>query len=298
MDVAVAVSRTGGVARSSELREFGCSKSSIATAVAHGSVVRIRRGWFALPGLPDLIMRAHRVGGRPACASVADSAGLWMLTRPVLHVEVARADSRFRLQHDANVARGASVRNDVVLHWTDRDTSTQRLGQPLPTALRQMLTCADELEAVCAVDSAIHRGLVTRALVAIGCTPAAMRVLELCDERAESGTESVFRLRAAAAGFAFRVQVPVPGGRTDFLFGERLMVEVDGSEHHSGHAEFVADRERDAWHAAIGYYVVRLTYAQVVHRWHEVESLLTLLLARGEQLWPSRIRNSGSIAGS
>jgi very-short-patch-repair endonuclease len=68
------------------------------------------------------------------------------------------------------------------------------------------------------------------------------------------------------------------------------MVEVDGSEFHSGHAAFLADRERDAWHAAIGFRVVRLTYAQVVHRWHEVHDLLRLLHRRGEHLDRAGIR--------
>lgn len=84
----------------------------------------------------------------------------------------------------------------------------------------------------------------------------------------------------------------------DFLFGDRLIVEVDGSEFHSGHAAFVSDRERDAWHTAIGFKVVRLTYEQVVHRWEEVESLLRMLHARRAHLHASRFRKSGRHAAS
>ena len=98
------------------------------------------------------------------------------------------------------------------------------------------------------------------------------------------------------AGYRFRTQVVIPGGRVDFLFGDRLVVEVDGSEFHSGHDAFVADRERDAWHTAIGYGVVRFTYGQVVHRWEEVESVLRLLHARGEHLARARMRTSGRHA--
>ena len=125
-------------------------------------------------------------------------------------------------------------------------------------------------------------------------TAMAPRILRLCDGSAESGVETIFRLRASESGFRFRTQVRLTGSRVDFLFGDRLIVEVDGSEHHAGHDAFVSDRERDAWHAASGYYVVRLTYDQVVHRWHEVESLLRILHARGEHRSRSRIRNLDS----
>lgn len=291
MDVGAAVSRMGGIARTRELTELGVGKRAIASAVADGRFARIRIGHLALPGLSETVIRSHRVGGRPACATVAASHGLWMLNEPLLHIEVDRNDSRFRSQLDPRVAVPIRERHDVVLHWVTGTSGGDRLGQPLAAALRQMATCLPELDAVCAIDSALQERSVTRAQLAEGAGPAARRVFALCDGRAESGTESVFRLRAFAAGFVFRSQVEVPGGRVDFLFGERLIVEVDGSEFHSGHEAFVADRERDAWHVAIGYFVVRLTYAQVVHRWHEVESLLRLLHARGEQFWPPRIRN-------
>jgi very-short-patch-repair endonuclease len=146
-----------------------------------------------------------------------------------------------------------------------------------------MATCLPALEVLCSVDSALNRELVT--LPQLRRLPGERwhRILDQADERAESGTETIFRFRARAAGYRPRTQVPVPGARIDFLLGERLVVEVDGSEFHSGREEFLRDRERDAWLAALGFYVVRLTYAQVVHRWHEVESLLRILHARGEQ---------------
>jgi very-short-patch-repair endonuclease len=68
---------------------------------------------------------------------------------------------------------------------------------------------------------------------------------------------------------------------------------VDGAEHHAGTDAFRRDRERDAWHAALGYRPMRFTYDQVVNRWAEVESVLRLLLQRGEHLDRSRIRRSG-----
>lgn len=158
-------------------------------------------------------------------------------------------------------------------------------------ALDEVANCLPRLDAVCVIDSALHSGMVSIGDLRSRATGRSAKLLARCSASAESGTESVFRVRALDAGFSVRSQVELPGSRVDFLFGERLIVEVDGSEHHAGPEAFRSDRERDAWHAALGYYVVRLTYAQVVSRWHEVESLLYLLHGRGEHLWPARMRN-------
>ncbi len=171
------------------------------------------------------------------------------------------------------------------------------MGQPLDLALAHMVACLSELEAVCAIDSALQSGATTLARIAQHLSSRARPLLLLCDSRAESGVETVFRLRAQRSGFEFRVQQPLPGGRVDFVIGERLLIEVDGSEHHSGHHEFVRDRERDALHKALGYSVIRFTYDQVINRWHEVESVLSLMLGRGEHFWPPRIRRSARHAG-
>jgi very-short-patch-repair endonuclease len=280
--VAAGVRALGGVARTRELRARGFRQSDIAAAVARGEIIRLRIGWFGLPGLDPVVVSAHRAGGPPVCATVAAMRGLWMLNDPSLHIAVRGRESRTA----SRVAR----RGDLVLHWMPGDPPTP--VQPLLPALRMVASCLPPLEAVCVLDSALHRRMVTPAQLSDGASGPARKVLALCDGRAESGVESIFRIRASRAGYAFRTQVVISGGRVDFLFGDRLVVEVDGDEFHSGHEAFVADRERDAWHSAIGFYVVRLTYAQVVHRWHEVEALLKLLHTRGEHLGPARIRRT------
>ena len=281
-----ALTRLGGIARTRELTAAGVTRARLAYAVATGRIQRIRIGWYGRLDLPDHVVRAHRVGGRPACASVAEAAGLWMLRAPGLHIEVGAHDSRFRSQEDPNMASPVRTRDDVVLHWPREPRGRGRLGQPLADALVEMAGCLDPLAAICAIDSALHQRKVTPEQLRVRARGAARALLERCDARAESGTETVFRLRARAAGFAFRIQVELPAARADFLFGDRLIVEVDGSEHHAGRDAFVRDRERDAWLAALGYRTVRFTYDQVVRRWHEVESVLRLLLARGEHRTP------------
>jgi very-short-patch-repair endonuclease len=233
----------------------------------------LRIGWLGLPGLSPDVVAAHRAGGRPACASIASAHGLWMPSDHGLHVEVPR---------HTGLAAVRDRQHGVVVHWAGTSQLQPREGQHLDQALALMASCLPALEVLCSVDSALNRKLVGMAQLRRLPGERWHRILDRADEHAESGVETIFRIRARAAGFQLRSQVPVPGARIDFLFGERLVVETDGSEFHSGHDEFVRDRERDAWLAALGYYVVRLTYAQVVHRWHEVESLLRILHARGE----------------
>ena len=51
----------------------------------------------------------------------------------------------------------------------------------------------------------------------------------------------------------------------DFLWREhRLVVEIDGYAHHSDRESFEADRARDAWLAAQGLTVIRVTWRQLV----------------------------------
>lgn len=245
-----------------------------------GRLERLRVGWFALPASPQAVKDAHRVGGRPACVTVADLHGLWLLDRRGLHVEVTDTQSRLR----------SPAGTDLRLHWTEHPDGSERRGQPLVTALAQMSTCLSRLEVISAIDSALHRRLVSVAQLSRAMGSARNATLGACDGRAESGVESIFRVRASEAGYVFRTQVPTGGWRLDFLFGDRLAVEVDGSEFHSGHEAFVRDRERDAWHAAVGYHVLRFTYDQVIYRWHEVASVLQLMHSRGEHLGRSRIR--------
>lgn len=273
MDPAVVAARAGGIIRTGELRSQGCTPAQLARAIERGELQRLRIGWLGLPGLSPDVVAAHRAGGRPACATVASAHGLWMLSDPGLHVEVPR---------HTGLAAVRDRQPGTTVHWAGTSQLEPRGGQLLEEALALMASCLPALEALCSVDSALNRELVT--LPQLRRLPGERwhRVLDQADERAESGTETIFRIRARAAGYRLRTQVPVPGGRIDFLLGERLVVETDGSEFHSGHEAFLRDRERDAWLAALGYYVVRLTYAQVVHRWHEVDSLLRILHARGE----------------
>lgn len=53
------------------------------------------------------------------------------------------------------------------------------------------------------------------------------------------------RLRLRRKGLDVTVQAHVAGlGHVDLLVGNRLVVEVDSREHHTGHDNYVEDRRR------------------------------------------------------
>lgn len=110
--------------------------------------------------------------------------------------------------------------------------------------------------------------------------PPAARAL--CDEAvpwSDSGLESFVVPRLAWLKLPITPQVWIAGHQVDFLIGDRLVFQIDGG-HHVG-----AQRSQDVAHDAelmlLGYHVVRVTYALVMERWHEVQAQLMMAVAQG-----------------
>jgi very-short-patch-repair endonuclease len=68
------------------------------------------------------------------------------------------------------------------------------------------------------------------------------------------------------------------------LVGERLVVQIDGFEHHSSSAQRTKDVRFDAELVLAGFTVLRFTYAQVVHDWDHVERTVARAIAAGAHL--------------
>ncbi len=150
-------------------------------------------------------------------------------------------------------------------------------------ALGQMLRCASDLEVIVAADSALNLKLTTpRELErAFANSRRARRILSRVDARAESGIESIVRVRLRARGVRLRTQVQIRGvGRVDLLIGDRLVVELDGRQWHDRASTFESDRKRDAGLVVRGYLVMRLSYNRVMAEWDAVEQELLSLIRR------------------
>lgn len=152
------------------------------------------------------------------------------------------------------------------------------------TAFRCVLRCGSDEDIIVIADSLLHRRDATRDALErwMRDAPARVRALLASVDVAESGLESIVRVRLRACGIRVRTQVWIGRRRVDLLIGDRLVVECDGAEHHAAWEAHAADRARDRALVAAGYVVVRVTYRQVIDEWDAVlQDLLAVVRRRG-----------------
>lgn len=180
-------------------------------------------------------------------------------------------------------------RDDVVLHAS---------GMRVTTAVRTLRDLAavvapDAL--VCAVDHALHAGLVTaqalagEALRARGSrqAPAFRLALEQSDAGAESPAETLARLllRPHLPGLRTQVRVLQAWGeviaRFDLADEELLLaVEADGKRGHAGRQMVARDRRRDRRTEALGWHTERVTWFELRRQQSAVVRRVTALALR------------------
>ncbi|MEP6843832.1 MAG: DUF559 domain-containing protein, partial [Pseudolysinimonas sp.] len=251
-----------------------------------GRIIRVRQGWYARPGTHPKLLSAARVGGALTCSSALALAGFWVVSDGRLHVGVEANDCQLRSPHDARTQ--LQPVHPVTVHWrsTDGTAGQSRLIADPTTALADLANCTTPELLTAAADSVLHHQPAllgeVRHLAGTLWTAAQAALLD-ADGICESGTETLFWLRMRHLHPHPRRQVAIRGvGRVDFLFGTRLVVEVDGEEFHAGSTEFEADRRRDAGLSARGYRVLRFSYQQVMDRWPEVHAAVVAALLRGD----------------
>jgi very-short-patch-repair endonuclease len=289
--VAAALSTMGGVAARPDLLARGFTGRQLGHAVSTGAVIRPRQGWYGLPSTPDVLIRAVRVGGRLCCVSAAAHLGLWVPDASLLHVAVPHNAARLRKADDQTAQLSPSTAmSDVVLHWHSvwDGRPVTRAIVPLRECLAQVLACQPEEYALCVLDSALFLRRTTEQELADLLPKLPRRCVQVVAQAnplAESGIETLTRVRLQRLGIVPRLQVPIRGiGRVDMLIGTGLVIELDGSEHHAGPDAFEADRRRDASLHALGYRVLRFSYRQVIGDWPTVETTIRRLIARGAHL--------------
>lgn len=240
----------GGCVRSRWLTTRGVTRLQLTRAVEKGALVRVRHGVYATPDAePDVVVAAVR--------------GVWVLEpEERLHVRVGRA--------------GRVHPHDGCRCVTHHDGEAAAFGAvSLVDALVQGASCLGAEGFFVAFESAWRLGLLTRADRAeVRATlPARFRYLvDLARPDADSGLESLLRLRLSRLGITVESQVLIRGvGRVDFLVAGCLIIEVDGRVNHEGASLRHKDLVRDAEAAAIGYETLRFDYALVVFDWPRVE---------------------------
>ncbi|GAA4666003.1 endonuclease domain-containing protein [Gordonia humi] len=251
-------------------------KKDIELAIADGMVTKLRHGWYSTPAADKRVEHAVRIGGVVSCATALEMHGVWVpAQRNRLHVRgndgAARTHPLWCRQHGRQPREFESV-DDML------------------TALRHAARCLPPEDFVVVCDSIVNKGLMDRSdLIAefVDRSAKFQRVLDKIDGRAESGIETMVRLRLQALNIHARPQVRIPMvGRVDLLIGTSLIIETDGVEFHSSPDAGENDKRRDSEAHALGFHTIRLTYRQVTGDWAWALRQIRAMMRRGEHRRP------------
>jgi very-short-patch-repair endonuclease len=290
--VEAALTRIGGVGTRASLVSMGVSVRSLARSVRDGSIVSVRRGWYALPSAPSDIVQAVRVGGALTSVSAGSHFGLWTLDDGMLHVAVPRHGSRLRSPTDRALPLSLDASARVCLHWRKPSHTPHTIVAPIVATLMHAIECQSEERAIVMIDSALNSRQVTRSQLRRAASSMPSRyaaTLAKCDARSQSGTETLVRVRLRRLGIRVRIQVHRPGvGRVDVLVGDRLVIECDSQEFHGSDEAQERDYDRDIELIDGDDLVLRLRYRHVVHEWDRVEAVILRLVRRGRHLNPRK----------
>jgi very-short-patch-repair endonuclease len=233
-----------------------------------------------------VLRRAVQIGARLTCLSAAAHLGLWVIDDGRFHVATPPTASRLALPP----SMPDTPRLEVV-HWSAPPVKvTTRVAiDPIENVLAAVARCQPHENAVAVVDSALNRKLVgRRQLLRLAAEIGGpfVAVVAESDARADSGIETLPRLRLARRGVEMVPQVRVDGHRVDGLIGERLVLQFDGDPFHSTKAQRQRDREEDARLVLQGFSVLRYGYQDVMERWEKTEEQILSAIAQGLHRWP------------
>ncbi|MEV7609842.1 DUF559 domain-containing protein [Microbacterium sp. NPDC089320] len=263
----------GGIARGRNLQQFGSTRGQLAVAARSGSISRVRQGVYALPTTDPKVITAAAHGGALTCADALRAHGVWVLPNADAIVHVWLGGSGRRHPH---------APCECLPHHSP---GTAGLGvAPVPAALVHAYRCLDEEAFFAAYESAWNKRLISaddRRRIRRELPKAAHWLLDLARADAESGLESILRLRLHLLGIRLECQVVIGGvGRVDFVAERRVIIEVDGRLNHEGPGMRHKDLARDAAASRLGLETLRFDYAMIMHDWDAVARSVVAAIAR------------------
>ncbi len=270
MRVERALQACGGVARARQLHTYGVGRHHILRALADDRIVKLRNGIYASPTAGEIADAAHH-GGSVTCASALRRYGVWTLDEnDKLHIIIPSGAREYAHPGCACIAHHSGERHPFGV-------------VPLREALRQAATCLAADAFFAALESALNMKKISRADRAWLRRKLPVRLHWLVDfarPDAQSGIESILRLRLHMLGLRLESQVLIPHvGRVDFVV-DHVIIEVDGRLGHADPASRHKDLVRDAEAARQGYQVLRFDYAQVIYGWPAVAAAVLAAAAR------------------
>lgn len=255
----------GGRAERADLVRW-TSQHHVQVAVATGRLVRVARGMYALPTLPDERIAAAACRGVVSHQSAAVLLRLPLVVAPdEIHVTVGRG------------AR-PTAKGPIVLHR--RNLVAADVDGDVTTPLRTVLDCCVSLpfrEALAVADGAARRFPGFAADLAAAAKSSAgpgrarrLRVAAEVNPLADNPFESALRGSLVEAGLTgFRPQVEILTGegtcRVDLADEElRIVVEADSYEFHGGRADLERDCRRYDESVRAGWVVLRFAWEHVM----------------------------------
>ncbi|MYR08520.1 DUF559 domain-containing protein [Gordonia sp. SID5947] len=265
-----------GVASWAQLRSLGVTQTDLRRARKDGDLRLLRRGWYATRTADTSVAAAVTSGGVVSCVSALRLHGVWTPPGPsTMHIRGREAAHR-------------SGKRRYCKQYAPPEREVDAVDE-IRIALRHALKCLDDEGIVVVRDSILHQDLLERCDIDaefVGAPRRIRRLLDRCDAKAESGTESMVRLRLRALGIRVRTQYQIAGvGRVDLLVGDRLIIEIDSVEYHDRSPDQIEkDRRRDEEATRLGYVTLRFSYQRVVHEWEHAEATVLDLVRRREHL--------------
>jgi len=278
MTLSSLLAKNHGFVTREQLRRSGLTSYGIRALVAKGALVQLTRDILGRPSANPAFTRAVRMGGRVACVSAAAAIGIWTLESNGFHVVPRSRNARFRPDGDEPPA---------VLHWNAApiEPDSHRLViESGRNALAHIARCQPLDAAAASFDSAVRLGMISveelRRLAAVRRGRFAEAVA-LVTGRADSGLETITRVRLGWAGIECREQVVIDGHPVDLLIGERLIIQLDGEQHLNDPVQLKRDRRQDRRLKLMGYTVLRYGYADIIFRWEPTLAEILAHLAVG-----------------
>lgn len=250
-----------------ELVRDGIGRYEIASALASGHLIRIRRGVYAVGDACDDVVAAAAHGGTIGCISAARHRGLWTLPTGPTHVWVGRHGHTY--DH---------VGCACTEHWSAGNPGRRFRAPSVVESLVQVYHCAGVEAFFAALESAMHQRQISSAdLRRLGARldPVARDLIEFASSGSESGLESLFRLRIRRRNLSIVAQAHVPGvGRVDFLIDGWLIIELDGRLGHELEQDRIKDLLRDVSAAHWRFRTLRFSSVMLLDDWPYVESTI------------------------
>lgn len=272
----------GGVFGTADARTADVDDPTLRSLVRSGEVVRVRRGayvlgelWAAAENEGALRLRTKAILRSRQGDVATHQAALAMHGLPLHGVRLDVVDVQSGVSRP-RLSSGLRTQPGDLPFVTVEGVRTVRIGHaivqvllrsgleaalvPLDAALRRKACFLDDVEAVLAL-------LAPKRHAALG-----RKLISLADPKCDSPGESRTRLLLHDLGLSWRSQVVICDehddfvAKVDFLVGGRVVVEFDGLQKYAGvegGVALAAEKRREDRLRALGYAVVRLTWADL-----------------------------------